>query len=655
MKGHRDEEQENRRIYMASHAISKSRALVVGVALALALALTYLLGATTLAQAAPAPDEKPAPQATGAIVEEVPAAPVEEPAAPVADEIVREVPAAPDEKPAPQATGAIVEEVPAAPVEEPAAPVADDEPAAAEEPVVAAEVTPLTTYAPLETGWAKTTDGQWQYFDANGNAIQGLQTIEGKTYFFYEWGYMASDDWENVNGYFYFFKPTAPGEKAPALANGIKRPKEREVTTTIWQNGKEVEKKYTDGLYYLFDKAGRMLTGFRKVGSKYYYFATWGAMQEGVIAIRGQLRRFVDTSVYGNGPAALVTRLTADAYYTHNYKGKLTDVKRYDWYLSSKTGVVFSGWRKIASKWYYFEDGKMISGFRAIGGQKYYFKGGINTRDGKAPMATGLFKTITSVDEAYYQDGLALASYSWYSAGSDGALASGWLKKGKNWYYFNPSSYRMVSGHQYIDAKDYYFNQQNVEKGGAAPLVTKLTKVKTIVYEYDDETDKYTAKTVYQWHNANADGTVKIGWLKKGASTFYFDTWGYMVNGWNNIEGKTYYFKLNEKTGTAAALLNGIKVIKEKEYDYWDSVKDVPVYKEVPVYYFFDKNGVNKSGWQQDAQKNYYYFAPQWYSYNGNLDYYGSGAPALTDTTQWINGKDYTFDKDGKLTSPTKP
>jgi glucan-binding YG repeat protein len=619
--------------------------LVVGIVLALALALAYLLGTTTLAQAAPASDEALDAQATGEIVKEAPAVPAETPAAPAEEAVAEPVVEEPE---AVQATGEIVKEEPAAPAETPAAPAASEEPVAVDEPEEASEIVPLTTYAPLQTGWVKTEYGDWQYFDSKGNAVQGLKTIDGKKYFFYPYGYMAFDTWEQVNGSFYFFKPTKAGEKAPALTNGLKRPFLYKTSTTIWQNGKQVKKSYSYGTYYLFDKSGKALTGLRKVGNKTYYFDSSGALRSGLVTIKGKLYNFVDTTVYGNGPAALVTKLTKDAYYTLSPKAKkFTSVKRYNWYWSDSKGVVFSGWKKISGKWYYFSRGTMVSGQQTIGAKQYYFKGQVNTADGKSPLATGLFRSIENVSQDYYQPSKLDISYSWYYADSDGVLGSGWLKNGKNWYYFNSTNHKMVSDAWNIDGQVYYFNTQNVDKGGKAPLVTKLTQVKRVLVDddYYYETGKYRAKTVYEWHHANADGTVKTGLQKIGANTYYFDIWGEMLSGWQSAEGKTYYFKLNEKTGRAIALVNGIKVIKGTEwlYDGPGAGSEQTVSKR----YFFDKNGVNKSGWQQDSKKNYYYF---------ELPYPSpyEGAAAVTGT-KWINGKTYTFDKDGKLTSPTKP
>jgi glucan-binding YG repeat protein len=723
---------------MVTRTIERGRSLAAGAALALGLVLACLLGTAVQAQAAPVPDDGALPaieevQATGRIVIDEPAAPVpaapeavapaEEPAAVVAE------PAAPAEEPAPvaapdepavddvQATGKVI-------VAEPAAPVAD-EPTVASEPAAPAEEateateepTPIETFAtPAKNKWVQESWGTWYYYGADGAPFTGLRQIDKKFYYFASYGGMQSGH-ININGYWYYFTApkSKPDAKAPALANGLKRFSIYDYKMNIYKNGKQVELKYSDGSYGLFDVQGRMKTGLQKVGkgskAKYYYFGSDGYMRAGTYIVKGKLRQFVDTSVYRNGTAPMVTKLTRAPYYTLGTKQDATSVKRYSWYLSAATGEVYSGWKTIAGKRYFFVDGSMQSGLQEINGQYYYFRGGLNTADGKAPLATGMFRTLyAGWDPVHTTD--VKTYYQWHWSNPGGTVGSGWLTQGSNRYYLSIYG-EMVSGLREINGKYYYFNEQNYEKGGKTPLVTKLTRVKTMYfnssrnrymptytwhYSHADGTvgsgwltqgsqryyfypagtmatglqeivgnwyyfnpekvetggmaplvtklTKVTLKywdttkkryvTDVSWHNANPNGTVKIGAQTIKGKRYYFDSIGRMVSGWREVEGQMHYYYLNEDTGLATELRNGIKVIYED--DYYSG-------KMVSHKYYFDKNGVNKGGWKQDAKKNWYYFG----------SYYYGGFRAYTDGTWWINGKDYTFDTAGRLVNPKRP
>jgi glucan-binding YG repeat protein len=504
------------------------------------------------------------------------------------------------------------------------------------------ESAPLETFAAApKSTWKQEPDG-WHYYNAAGTTVKGMRKIDSKYYFFDSLGVMSSNDWVNVNGFWYYFQPVGSlSAKAPALTSGIKQLNSRRTSTVIYQNGRQVTKNFLIHDFYLFDAQGRMRTGLQKVGNQSYYFDSSGKMREGLVNVKGTLRRFVDTSVYGNSVAPMVTKLTRSPYYLTGTKAKATSVKRWLWYLSSSAGEAYSGWKDIGGKRYYFSQGSMVSGLQVIDSKQYYFRGGLNTADGRAPLAKGMFRTVSVVWDS---SATVTPFYTWHYSKSDGTVASGWLKYGSQRYYLDQNG-SMAIGYYSIDGKYYYFNEQNSERGGKSPLVTKLTRVK--LRTYDSAAKRY--KTVYEWHNANADGTVKTGLMTLAGQTYYFAYYGLMLSGWQDVDGQTYYFKLDEKSGRAPALTGGIRVIKEQEW-----VSD-SAYKLVSKKYYFDKNGANKAGWKQDAKKAWYYFGKA-YQAGGPFDPPATaGAAALTGGRYWVSGTYYTFDRTGKLVSPKRP
>ena len=113
--------------------------------------------------------------------------------------------------------------------------------------------------------------------------------------------------------------------------------------------------------YYLFNKNGVMLTGWRTYNKKRYYFnKTLGYAYTG-------------------------ERLIGNDWYYFNKKGQMQKgwIKQdgYYYYYGSN-GAQVHGWAKIGGKWYWFyNSGRMYSnGYRYEGSKKYYFnKSGVCT------------------------------------------------------------------------------------------------------------------------------------------------------------------------------------------------------------------------------------------------------------------------------------
>lgn len=72
--------------------------------------------------------------------------------------------------------------------------------------------------------------------------------------------------------------------------------------TYYYKAGKKLTgKKKVEGAYYLFDKKGAMQKGLKKVGKRYYYFASNGVMQTGLLKIGKNYRFFASNGVMKTG------------------------------------------------------------------------------------------------------------------------------------------------------------------------------------------------------------------------------------------------------------------------------------------------------------------------------------------------------------------
>ena len=141
-----------------------------------------------------------------------------------------------------------------------------------------------------------------------------------------------------------------------------------------------------------------------------------------------------------------------------------------------------------------------------------YLKGGwftINGRDYQfgpsGYMATGFLKRTNG---------------EWVYADSDGALVSGWVKDGGQWYYLDPASHVMATGW--------------VADGGS-------------------------------WYYLTGSGAMAIGWVKDGGTWYFLNASGKMATGWIKDRGTWYYL------APSGAMLTGTHVINGRTYVFDDS------------------------------------------------------------------------------------
>ena len=138
-----------------------------------------------------------------------------------------------------------------------------------------------------------------------------------------------------------------------------------------------------------------------------------------------------------------------------------------------------------------------------------YLKGGwftINGRDYQfgpsGYMATGFLKRMNG---------------QWVYADSDGALVSGWVKDGGQWYYLDPASHVMATGWVADRGSWYYLT------GSGAMAIGWVNDGGT-------------------WYFLNASGKMAIGWIKDRGTWYYLAPSGAMLTGTHVINGRTYMF-----------------------------------------------------------------------------------------------------------------
>ena len=147
--------------------------------------------------------------------------------------------------------------------------------------------------------------------------------------------------------------------------------------------------------------------------------------------------------------------------------------------------------------WYVCAGGKqyLTGGWYTINGRDYMF-------GPSGYMATGFLKRTNG---------------DWVYADQDGALVSGWVRDGGQWYYLDPTSKAMVTGWVADGGSWYYLT------GSGAMAIGWVNDGGT-------------------WYYLNASGKMATGWVKDRGTWYYLSPSGAMVTGTHVINGRTYVF-----------------------------------------------------------------------------------------------------------------
>ncbi|HII4405194.1 M14 family zinc carboxypeptidase [Clostridium perfringens] len=195
----------------------------------------------------------------------------------------------------------------------------------------------------IKSGWQE-IEGNWYYFNSNGNMKTGWEEINGYWYYFNNDGIMQTG-WQELGGKWYYFR----------------------------QDGNmRVGWEQINGYWYYFGSDGSMQTGWQEVGGIWYYFRPDGNMKTGWEEINGYW-------YYFNGDGVMQTgwQEIGGVWYYFRLDGNMRigweEINGY-WYYFGSNGAMQTGWQELGGTWYYFRtDGNMKVGWEEIDGKWYYF------------------------------------------------------------------------------------------------------------------------------------------------------------------------------------------------------------------------------------------------------------------------------------------
>ena len=300
-----------------------------------------------------------------------------------------------------------------------------------------------------------------------------------------------------------------------------------------------------------------------------------------------------------------------------------------------------SNWKKIAGVWYYFnQDGIMLSNtifndyllnnsgalaessWVKIDNQWYYA-----TEDGK--VTRNNWKKIAGVWYRFDENGIMISNavYDDYLFKASGVLAeNSWVKIGDKWYYGNQEGKINRDKWAKIDGQWYRFDESGAMLS-ATIYKDYLLKTSGAMAEND------WAKLEDKWYYATTSGKIiRDKWEKISGSWYYFNKDGVMLsNQWK----EKYYLK------DSGAMAKSEWIFDEK-FKSWFYLKSDGTYAEnqwVGSYYLKPFGYMAKNEWIFDKDYNAWYYLKE------------DGAYVTGNFT--INGKDYTFQSNGKWISDT--
>lgn len=392
------------------------------------------------------------------------------------------------------------------------------------------------------TGQDETTANPGDIF---GQVQTGLQTIDGKTYYFGEdlkYGAMQYDFQQIGDDWYYFGEDQGDG-----------------VMRTGWQ----VVRNCT----YWFEDEGTMAYDFKKVGDKWYYFgnANDGAMKKNTLRVVRNCTYYFDAD---GVMAHDFKKINGNWYYFGGpddgaMKKNAMRVVRNCTYYFDANGVMAYDFKKVNGNWYYFggaddgamkkntwrvvrnctyhfdANGVMAHGFKQIDGKRYYFG---NADDGAMKR-----NHVRNIDGLYYR------------FGSDGVMVTGWYKEGGNWYLYMPSGAQLRNSWYNENGKRYLLLPDGRMAVGGHHVAP---------YNY----------------RFRADGSMITGWYQEGSIRLYYTESGaQLCNSWFTDNGKTYYF-------------------------LWDGLMAKGYHKVAGNYYYLQSDGSRlENGWAYAEGYKYYF------------------------------------------------
>ena len=514
----------------------------------------------------------------------------------------------------------------------------------------------------------------WYYYGQGGKSAEGYTNVNGKNYYFFGDGRMATNTSVYYDGEYYIADKNGTLQQAPT--DGWKQV---DGEWYYFQDGQSLDGIYKiDGKRYML-QSSKMLRNHldnywnAEDGDSYYYYAG----SDGVVCENSWVQPYIsegDKTWYYFGADGKSVR---DVFrvngidYIFGYNGQLlkNDYVCVDdtWYVSDKNGyakaLTNNAWTSYGGNWFYVHDGEMYrDGIYQIGNSYYYFEWngamlvyedgyyGYRTRAGGQLYHNEWYKDESAGKWMYYGDDCFYlyyemaeingvlyyfgsngymetntvrsvngAAYRFDASGKGTKLSDGWLTHPTYgvWMYVHNGD--LAKGMLTINGKTYYFYSGEM----ATNEIVYESADKYYLFGEDGamvtKTGWYTVNGDYVYVS-NAAGVLHIGWLQIGSSWYY-------------LTPSMWHSQIAEIDGSLYIIADNGACTKVTQ----DGIYEVYVNYGYGIVRVYIENGAEvKNAWRK-VDGCWYYFNDEGIMYEGD--------------SFFVDDKLYVFDENGKLVS----
>ena len=319
------------------------------------------------------------------------------------------------------------------------------------------------------TGWQKYND-MWTYYK-DGVLQHHWQYIDGKWYYFNEYGIMISNGVAWIENRLYYFDKSGACDTTPGW-------KKFEQYYYIYNFSAGTSYQYAPGVGYAWvylNAGGYIDTGWQYIDG-YWYMCD---KNRGTMLCQEWYRDDAGYDYYFNANAQMVTgwqsvaeTVSVGTPYSFDKAGTLKTGNTHTYYFAPN-GTLQTGWQFIDGNWYYLDPYRMENTWAQIDCDpdpaveaKFWF-----LFDENGIMQTG-WKAVKTGDYMYYDPD----NYTWRTEEekktADKDAAAKWTKVEQELWYYMTDWGNMVTGLQYINGNWYYFAPaQPNYKGGELQYV----------------------------------------------------------------------------------------------------------------------------------------------------------------------------------------